>query len=88
MNLRQVHIEIAKERFLEMMANSCSDAVTTAVIAIEQANEFTKAYENLGIPEVVAISEAKFKGCKCCFGSGGKANNPCKTCYGTGKVPA
>lgn len=29
---------------------------------------------------------ARLVGCKACYGSGGKAHDPCKKCSGTGKV--
>lgn len=79
------HFEIAKERFLEMMATHPNgDARGTAVVAIEQADEFMNAYSALRIePDSPQI---KMRGCRACYGSGGKVGHPCKTCGGSGKV--
>lgn len=87
MSNEAVHREIAKERFLEMMAQEPnSDPVTAAVLAIEHADTFATAYAACGPVDTAA--QKTLKGCKACFGSGGKANSPCRACAGTGKVPA
>jgi len=95
MNIEQAHIEIAKERFLEIMAiNPGSDAKTVAVVAITQADDFAQFYRQYGYkpqpvePESTLGRRAKTKGCKACFGSGGKPIDPCKVCHGEGRVPA
>lgn len=78
-----LHQEIAKERFLDIMASKSVSAEAAAVVAIEQADVFVKFYSQYGKaePEI-----EKTKGCPRCFGSGGKQNNPCNACNGTGKV--
>lgn len=87
MVMNQIHLEIAKERFLEIMAeNPNADVRSAAVAAIEQADDFASAYEALKPAE--PMQSAKLKGCRACFGSGGKAGNPCKVCHGSGKVEA
>lgn len=84
MNIEQAHIEIAKERFLDLMANEPDiDAHGAAIQAIEQADDFVRAYRALGVTE--NTSPKKLKGCAQCFGSGGK-NKGCKACAGTGKI--
>ena len=90
MSIAQAHLDIARERFLETMAQYPNgDARTQAIAAIEQADEFVAAYELLGYkPVEQAPRSAKMKGCKACFGSGGKHGDPCKACTGTGKVAA
>ncbi len=81
------HREIAKERFLEIMAQSPNgDASFAAVQAIEHADAFERAYLACGKPDCVPAK--KLKGCKNCFGSGGKIGEPCKWCKGIGKVMA
>jgi hypothetical protein len=87
-SLAQAHLEIARERFLELMAqNPNAEARGAAVQAIEQADEFIGAYRAIGAPDEVAAAK-KLKGCRACYGSGGKPTDPCKVCHGTGKVPA
>lgn len=82
-----VHREIAKERFLELMAQEPkSDPTTTAVLAIGHADAFVRAYAACGQIEAPLVK--KQKGCKACFGSGGKSSEPCKVCHGTGRVAA
>lgn len=80
--ITQAHLDIARERFLEMMA-ACpsSDPAQAAVFAIEQADDFVSAYK-----AIADVGAPKLKGCKQCFGSGGKTSNPCRSCGGTGKV--
>ena len=80
--ITQAHLDIARERFLEMMAaHPAGDPAQTAVFAIEQADEFINAYKAIVEPRAT-----KLKGCKQCFGSGGKTGNPCRSCGGSGKV--
>jgi DnaJ-class molecular chaperone len=87
MEQQALHREIAKERFLELMAQSPdSDSKMAAVIAIEQANAFLSAYSAIGVQ--YSAPAKKEKGCKACFGSGGKVGQPCNVCHGNGKVPA
>ncbi len=84
MSIEQTHQEIARERFLELMAAYPNgEPSQAAVTAIEQADSFVAAYRALRDP-----TPAKLKGCKQCFGSGGKVGNPCRSCGGSGKVPA
>lgn len=94
MSIAQAHLDIARERFLELMAvNPAADVKTAAIVAIDQADKFAEAYGQYGYKpaELAAVATAatkKTKGCKACFGSGGKPVDPCKVCGGTGKVPA
>lgn len=82
------HMHIARERFLDLMAgNRSADPKAAAIMAIDQADKFMAAYVQYG-PKNDAPAAAKLKGCKACHGSGGKRNDPCKVCGGTGKVPA
>ena len=88
MSIAQAHLDIARERFLELMAqNPNVEARSAAVQAIEQADEFIGAYRAIGAPEDV-VPAKKLKGCRACHGSGGKQLDPCKVCAGTGKVAA
>lgn len=80
-----LHQEIAKERFLDIMASKSVAAEAAAVVAIEQADVFVKFYGQYGKQEL-ETAEEKTKGCPRCFGSGGKRNHPCNACNGTGKV--
>jgi DnaJ-class molecular chaperone len=84
MNLEQTHLDIARERFLALMAaHPNGDPSQTAVFAIDQAGEFVEAYKVLSAGEPVRL-----KGCKQCYGSGGKTGSPCRSCDGSGKVAA
>ena len=73
------HLEIARERFLDLIADGV-DARAAAIAAIECADVFDAEYSKRWIKPTETL------GCKSCFGSGGKRNNPCKVCGGTGKV--
>lgn len=91
MNIKDIHMEIAKERFLEIMAsNARNDPKTAAVVAVDHADKFAAVYMQYAqIPaEKEPAPQAKQKGCRACHGSGGKMDSPCLKCYGTGKVPA
>lgn len=82
----QMHLEIAKERFLEIMANEPNvDPSGAAITSIEQADAFVQAYRAIGPAE--EAGQKKLKGCSQCFGSGGRGKG-CKVCGGTGKVEA
>lgn len=88
-------MEVAKERFLELMAITPSaDPKTVAVVAISQADAFAQFYTQYGYKPAAPEAEStlgrrqKTKGCKACFGSGGKPIDPCKVCHGEGRVPA
>lgn len=77
------HLEIAKERFLDIMAAGRGvSPEAAAVVAIDQADKFMAAYSQYG------EKQAATKGCPSCFGSGGKKNAPCRKCNGTGRVAA
>lgn len=87
MSIAQTHLDIARERFLEMLAqHPNADVQGAAVAAIEQADAFMHAYRVLVPAE--SAPPAKLKGCRACYGSGGKHGDPCKSCAGTGKVTA
>jgi len=84
MNLTVIHAEIAKERFLDLMASGGIASKAAADIATADANAFVRGYRPLAPP---AEAERQ-KGCPACFGSGGKRGTPCKQCAGTGRVMA
>lgn len=87
MSIAQAHLDIARERFLEMLAQHPNGDVNgAAVLAIEQADAFVHAYRVLMPTQGAPV--AKLKGCRVCYGSGGKHGDPCKACAGTGKVAA
>jgi DnaJ-class molecular chaperone len=90
MSIAQTHLDIARERFLELMAEDpARNATNAAQAAIQQADEFAAAYTLIGYKAVDQQSNVvKLKGCRTCHGSGGKQFDPCKACDGTGKVPA
>lgn len=90
MSIAQAHLDIARERFLELMAEDPARNVTDAAqAAIQQADEFAAAYALIGYKAVDQQSNVvKFKGCRTCHGSGGKQLDPCRVCGGAGKVPA
>jgi DnaJ-class molecular chaperone len=76
------HLEIAKERFLDLLSNGIS-APCAAMMAITDADAFMSSYSKHA-PQ----SNRSTVGCRACHGSGGKRAAPCKVCGGTGKVPA
>jgi len=84
MNLTVIHAEIAKERFLDLMASGGITSKAAADIATTDADAFARGYRPLAQP---AEGERQ-KGCPACFGSGGKRRTPCKHCAGTGRVAA
>jgi hypothetical protein len=90
MSIAQAHLDIARERFLELMAeNPAADPQTVAIVATSQADKFAEVYAQYGYKLVEpAPRSTKTKGCKACFGSGGKVGSPCSVCSGTGKVAA
>lgn len=93
---RTIIEEVAKERFLDLMANNESDLSVEDISqrAISEARIFSeeihKIYKNKSESSLkgrfLYKSNQKYKGCQYCFGSGGKQSNPCKSCNGTGKV--
>jgi DnaJ-class molecular chaperone len=84
MNLTTIHAEIAKERFLDLLATGGMTSKAAADIATADANAFVRGYRPIAPP----VEEERTKGCPACFGSGGKRNSPCHTCTGTGRVAA
>ncbi|HUA79386.1 MAG TPA: hypothetical protein VL997_03365 [Dyella sp.] len=84
MNLATIHAEIAKERFLDLMASGDIPSKAAADIATADANAFVRGYR----PLAPAAEGERQKGCPACFGSGGKRDTPCKRCAGTGRVVA
>lgn len=75
--------EVAKERFLDMCAQNKGIVIEViAASAVKQADALVAA---LGA-QAASLPRPVMKGCKSCFGSGGKTNQPCRDCKGTGKV--
>lgn len=92
MSTAQAHLDIARERFLELMAaKPGADVDTVAIVAISQADAFARMYQKYAVIAQAAQAgkdaALRVKGCRACHGSGGKAGDPCKVCGGTGKVP-
>lgn len=83
-----LHADIARELFLDYMTQQPGNAQAAAEAAIAGADTFIEAYAAREKPYMVHESQApkKLKGCKICFGSGGKVGAPCKACNGVGKV--
>ena len=82
--------QIAAQIFLDAING---DNVTTeqakqiAIGAWEAAAIFDACEPKTKSENMIGSYDGKTKGCKACFGSGGKVNAPCKVCHGTGKVP-
>ena len=88
MSSNETLLYVARERFLDIMASHQQDPAAAADTAIKQAEMFMS---KLNLAEARNHPFAKtvaLKGCPKCFGSGGKRNQPCKYCGGSGKVPA
>lgn len=79
-----LHEEIAKARFLALREEQLATPQEAVDRAIKEATVFTNAYAAWRRAE--AAESAKFRGCKACFGSGGKKASPCAVCNGTGQV--
>jgi len=75
------HLEIARERYLDLMANGATAAIAAAR-ATEDADVFMAIYSAPTAP----ASGKPLVGCRACHGSGGKRSAPCKVCGGAGKV--
>lgn len=93
MSIAQAHLDVARERFLELMATQPgANAETVAIMAVTQADIFARLYQQYAViaqgAQAGKDAAARAKGCRACHGSGGKASDPCKVCGGTGKVPA
>lgn len=93
-----IHEDIAKERYLDMVANGTPPAAA-AQQAIEDATAFVFAYTAWVQKEREAAADARSqlaairfsdmtRGCPSCFGSGGKRSDPCQRCNGTGRISA
>ena len=81
------HEEIARERYLDMLANGTPPQAAVEQ-AIDEATVFVLKYSAWAHEERIASRGfRKLKGCPACFGSGGKRDAPCRACGGTGKVP-
>lgn len=78
-----LHADIARELYLEYMVQQPGNAREAARAAIEGADIFVEEYAARMPAEPVG---KKLKGCRACFGSGGKIGAPCKVCKGGGKV--
>jgi len=83
----------------QLAAQPFLDAVNGDNMTAEQARQIAiSAWETAAIfdacepkPTYSTMSDtiaAKLRGCRKCHGSGGKANDPCTACNGTGRVPA
>lgn len=91
--LLDVHVEIARERFLELLAQKPGTERESAQAAIRAADVFVEEYASRTTSHLAEIPPSykigqKLKGCPTCFGSGGPANRPCKACSGSGRVMA
>jgi DnaJ-class molecular chaperone len=85
--LLNLHADVARELFLEYVIQQPGSVKEAARAAIEGANIFIEEYA-ARTPISATVEHARMKGCRVCFGSGGKVGKPCKACGGTGKVPA
>jgi len=85
--LLNLHADVARELFLDYVAQQPGAIREAARAAIESADIFIEEYA--ARTPVLPASEIvkKQKGCRTCFGSGGKIGQPCKVCLGTGKLP-
>lgn len=100
MSLFTLHSDIAKELFIGFVLDRPHDSCKAlAKEAIEIADTFTEEYQlhqraaqsqqqesALNSMSASIVPTDKLMGCRKCFGSGGKRDDPCATCNGTGKV--
>ncbi len=79
---------LAETLFVEMINGdhklSMNEVEERALSAIAFAKLFTIKTASENIQD--APTTYRLKGCRACFGSGGKVSDPCKACNGTGKV--
>lgn len=83
--------QLAAQLFLDAVngGNLTADQARQIAIGAWEVAAIFDACEPKAKPEVTGHAfEGKTIGCRKCFGSGGKANAPCKVCHGTGKVSA
>ncbi len=89
MDYTQFRAEVAKEIFLDAVdsrqTKTLPDVEKAAIFSVVCADYLIKALGG-DSSDIVTIEPAKHKGCRACYGSGGKADAPCKKCKGTGKV--
>lgn len=81
--LKELHADVAKELYLDMMAGGVLSAGDCASNSIREADVFIGC---LLQSRYQAVEQAKTKGCAACYGSGGKRNKPCVACNGSGRV--
>lgn len=83
-------LQMAEKIFLDFVDGnpSLSEAnyESLACKSVEVASAFYAAVVKMAeLPQSLPAA-LKMKGCKACFGSGGKVGQPCKVCGGAGKV--
>lgn len=82
--MRQQEIDLARQIFLDHVNGQLVSTGTASTWA-EQSLMMAEAFYSQVI-DGEPITKMKLKGCMACHGSGGKKNDPCRVCHGTGKV--
>lgn len=89
--MKSITTELAETLFIDMVNGnaklSMNEVEEMAISSLQYATMFfSKVQDSIEKTDVPVTY--KMKGCKKCFGSGGKLDNPCRVCRGSGKVKA
>jgi hypothetical protein len=86
--MKSITTQLAETLFIEMINGkpnlSMNDVDEMAISSLQYASMFYSKVQD-SVEKTVPVTY-RLKGCKACFGSGGKHNSPCKACGGSGKV--
>ena len=87
--MKSLQTLLAETLFIDMINGNAKISINRveemALSAQSYASMFySKVQEPIENPD--ASVTYRTKGCRACYGSGGKANKPCKVCGGSGKV--
>jgi hypothetical protein len=82
--------KLAETLFIDMVngnpGHSMNDVEEMAISSFQYASMF---YSKASVAPEISDDPApvKLKGCRACYGSGGKITKPCRQCGGSGKQP-
>lgn len=87
--MKSITTELAETLFIDMVDGrsnlSMNDVEEMATSSLQYASMFYSKVHDSADKDATPVTY-RVKGCRACYGSGGKASKPCKTCGGTGKV--
>lgn len=81
--------KLAETLFIDMVNGksnmSMNEVEEIAISSFQYATMFYSKVNSV-MEDEKSSTLSRVKGCPKCYGSGGKSNNPCKYCRGTGKI--